>query len=287
MSTELLLNPKTRQAIVTILRDTPHATLIVGSSGAGKMIARHIAKQALGTPVLLEASANYTEIVAEKSITIEQIRLLTKFMQLKVPGTAKIRRVAVVVGADTMTTEAQNALLKLLEEPPADTMLLLTAEQVYGLLPTIRSRAQVLQVIQPSLGQAVEYFQAVGNTKSDIDRAYSISGGQPGLLAALLDGGQDHELARHIAQAKELLQMSSFDRLTQVEPLTKSKDDLPGLLAACKRIAQSALQQAASKHNDAQLQAWHRRLQHIMDAEKALSLSGSPKLVLTDLFLAL
>ena len=42
-----------------------------------------------------------------------------------------------------MTTEAQNALLKMLEEPPAGTVLVLTVNHAQTVLPTIRSRAQI------------------------------------------------------------------------------------------------------------------------------------------------
>ena len=54
------------------------------------------------------------------SIAIEQIRALISFFQLKVPGKTKIKRVAIIQDADRMGLEAQNALLKALEEPPED-----------------------------------------------------------------------------------------------------------------------------------------------------------------------
>jgi DNA polymerase III subunit delta' len=55
-------------------------------------------------------------------------------------------RIALIDGADGMTTEAQNALLKILEEPPTGAVIILVAEQPGRLLPTIRSRVRRLNL---------------------------------------------------------------------------------------------------------------------------------------------
>ncbi len=82
-----------------------------------------------------------THIVAEKtSILISQIHDLVK--QLSV--TSSRPRVVWIEEADKLTVPAQNALLKLLEEPPSNTRLLLTAGNPHSLLATIRSRCQVV-----------------------------------------------------------------------------------------------------------------------------------------------
>lgn len=287
MTSGLLLHTNTETALSNLLSDKPHTTLLLGQTGAGKKtIARYIAKELLGSNIAA-AAAYYTEISSDKAITIEQIRQLTKFLQLKVPGTAAIRRVAVLVKADTMTIEAQNALLKLLEEPPADTMLLLTAEHAQGLLPTIRSRVQILQVSAPTKSHTMAYFSSRGYSSQAIERTYVISAGQIGLMTAVLAGGDDHKLAQDIVRAKELLQQTSYERLAQVDTLAKSKDVLPGLLAAFKRIAVSALHQAADKQQTKQIESWHERLRAITYSEAAMQRSANPKLLLTDLFIAL
>lgn len=287
MPVDLLLHTNVQQAVTELLLNKPHATLLLGPSGAGKRtLARHISNRLLGSNAT-STSAYYNEIAPDKSITIEQVRLLTKFLLLKVPGTAAIRRVAVLLHADTMTIEAQNALLKLLEEPPDDTMLLLTAEQAHSLLPTIRSRVQTIQVTSATKQQASTYFTEKGSSTAEIERAYSISAGQIGLMSAMLAGGADHELAQDIIRAKDLLQLSNFERLTQVDLLAKNKEDLPNLLLAFKRIAQSALNHAADNQNAEQTQSWHARLSCINSAERALNRNANTKLLLTDLFMTL
>jgi len=77
-----------------------------------------------------------------QSIKIEQIRKVQHNLSLK-PASAK-KRVVIINNAELMTTEAANAFLKTLEEPPLNTILILIAQHKSQLLPTIVSRCQVV-----------------------------------------------------------------------------------------------------------------------------------------------
>ena len=80
----------------------------------------------------------------EKSvqISIEAIRELKKEITLR-PWEGK-RRVAVIVEVERATEEAQNAFLKMLEETPGSTLILLTSVKVEGVLPTVLSRCKMI-----------------------------------------------------------------------------------------------------------------------------------------------
>ncbi len=78
-----------------------------------------------------------------QEITVEEIRRLKHFFELSAADGG--HRVVIVDAADEMNVNAANALLKLLEEPPADTTLLLVAHQPSRLLPTILSRCRRLR----------------------------------------------------------------------------------------------------------------------------------------------
>jgi hypothetical protein len=76
------------------------------------------------------------------SILIEQIRNLTeRLMHMPESGT---KRVVLILEADKMTDEAANCFLKTLEEPPIDTVFVLTSSRPEFVLPTIRSRCRVV-----------------------------------------------------------------------------------------------------------------------------------------------
>lgn len=77
-------------------------------------------------------------------ITVDETRRLRDFFQLSAADGG--RRVVIVDAADEMNPSAANALLKLLEEPPALATLLLVAHRPAALLPTIRSRCRVLRL---------------------------------------------------------------------------------------------------------------------------------------------
>ncbi len=124
-----------------------------------------------------------------REITIDEVRRLRSFFGLSVADGG--RRVVIVDTADEMNMNAANALLKLLEEPPADTVMLLVCHQPSRLLPTIRSRCRNLRCrsLEPDEVGAVLAQVGVENDLNDPGLAV-LSGGSPGAALRLitLDG---------------------------------------------------------------------------------------------------
>lgn len=86
--------------------------------------------------------------------------------------------------------EAANALLKLLEEPPADSLFMLTTTDTQRLLPTIRSRAVVLRVGRLSDAEVIEVLRAAGHPESDgraLEDRVALAEGSVGAAIALDD----------------------------------------------------------------------------------------------------
>ncbi|HKL65558.1 MAG TPA: DNA polymerase III subunit delta' [Roseovarius sp.] len=79
-----------------------------------------------------------------QDIRVAEVRRMSNFFSLSAAD--GWRRVVIVDAADELNTQAANALLKMLEEPPARTVMLLVAHQPSGLLPTIRSRCRMLRL---------------------------------------------------------------------------------------------------------------------------------------------
>lgn len=96
------------------------------------------------------------------AIRIQNIREIKKKLALyRHPQTKK--RIILLWSADQMTPEAGNALLKTLEEPPEDTIFLLTAPSVHSVLPTILSRCQSLHLDPLSVAQLTDLLQRYHN----------------------------------------------------------------------------------------------------------------------------
>jgi DNA polymerase III subunit delta' len=181
----------------TLLRSAvlPHALLFTGMSGVGKRTAaRTVAmtlncreqqlpldnpcgkcpscRQILGGKhpdiPLIEPQANL--------LRIDQIRALLAALSMK-PFSAR-HRVVIIAEAHCMNPEAANALLKMLEEPPLNTMLILTASQKTDLLPTIVSRCRHIRFNPLSPQDLMTLLQQA----SDVDAGYVPT-------AATLSGG--------------------------------------------------------------------------------------------------
>jgi DNA polymerase III delta prime subunit len=82
---------------------------------------------------------------APESIGIERIKKLQQRLYLK--PLKSLQKACVINDAQLLTTEAQNAMLKFLEEPPDNTIIFLTASTKEALLPTILSRCQVIELL--------------------------------------------------------------------------------------------------------------------------------------------
>lgn len=290
MTERLILHPRTSEQVAQFIDNPSHALLLVGANGMGKTaVARAILTRTLGlTEDSLDQHPYFSVITPEKgTISIDAVRQLQHFLQLKTLGDKPLRRAIIVEHAECLTTEAQNAYLKLLEEPPADTIMVLTADNQRSLLPTILSRVQSLPMYAPTEDAIKKYFTAQGKDSASISQSFFLSGGMPGLMHALMSDAKSHPLAAGVSQAKEILQKPVFDRLAMVEPFSKKKEDARYVIQALQHIAQTCLDQAAAKGDEAKLKQWHRILQVSTKAEQALGQSANAKLVLSNMMLHL
>lgn len=283
-----LFAPHTKEQLELCIKYPVHGLLLSGPEGAGKAYAaRYIASELLHTlQDKLDSHPYFRMVAPEKgSLGINQIREFQKFLQLTTPGREGIRRVVVLENAHFMTIEAQNALLKSLEEPPADTVIILTAPVNQTIKDTVYSRVRRLFILPIDMQQALKYFDKTYE-RTAVERAFLLSGGRAGLMRALLDD-EDHQLATEIKRAKQLLAATRYERLSRIDELTKEKEQLPIFLQACKLICSTALHQSAQKQAKEQTKRWHDVLSSIHEAEAALPSNPNPKLLLTDLMLNL
>ncbi len=289
MLNELLLHPVTQEALLAIVKAQPHAILLRGKSGTGKgYTAITIAADILGClPDKLATQAYFLHIVPDgDTIKIEQVRALKQFLQLRTTGQNQTRRVVIIEDIMTMSDEAQNALLKLLEEPPEDTMLILTATNSLLVRPTILSRVQVVEILLPPSQQALAYFESQSFPHDKVNKALAISQGAAGLTWALLND-TDHPLLEHITIAKEILSATMYERLCRADKLSKERTTVASLLEALNSICTAALHQTAQQNDSTKAQRWYKSLKAVDEAGQALARKPSNKLLLTNLFLQL
>jgi hypothetical protein len=279
-----VLNPQTEQQLKLFQKNPSHSLLITGPTGSGKsVIAADLITEILHLKNRLEDYPYKMVIVPEKnSIGIAEIRKLEHFLSLKVPISLAFNRAVIIENGHALTTEAQNALLKTLEEPPEGTILVLTANNPQSLLPTLRSRAQFVKLEKPSRKAVESFFDSVGYDKTEISRAYSISGGLPGLMSAIL-AHKEHPLLLATDKARQFLRSTAYERLILADELAKQLELAQNTIFIMQQMAYVSLQSAKGSG----AKRWQTILAASYSAAEELNNSAQPRLVITNLALAL
>ena len=120
-------------------------------------------------------------------ITVDEVRALKGFFQMSAAEGGW--RVAIVDAADEMSTGAANALLKVLEEPPAEAALILVCHRPGLLPPTIRSRCRVLRCAPLGPGDLDRALRDAGIAPPADPALGALAGGSVGAAARLITGG--------------------------------------------------------------------------------------------------
>ncbi len=155
-----------------------------------------------------------------RSIKIEQIRQIQK--EVTFPPLEGKRRVVIIDRAEAMGPSSSNALLKILEEPPIHTVLLLSTSSSSSLLPTILSRCQILRqvYIQPNINKTDKTNQRLNSFLNFLENELAIEG-QAGFQDAVelreklfhFIGSQNRELtffetSCHLSSSKEMVKLT-------------------------------------------------------------------------------
>ena len=289
---ELLLNKSTHRQVKTILKSPPHALMICGPAGSGKTaLADMLSAELLGTAAdKLSGQPYFSRIqkpADKQEIPIEAIREVIKQLKLKpVIGNQAVKRVVLIEDAHLMSAEAQNALLKAIEEPPPATMFILSCLSETAVLPTIASRTQKLKLGPVSLDDAKNYFGKDYDLKS-IDSAWSLSGGSAGLMSALLSQDSQHQLKSAVEEAKQLLRLERYERLLYLDKLTSDKRHLADILEALARILAVLHRSAINSGNHKVAKRLIIARQQVDKALLGLEVNASPRLIITNLALSL
>lgn len=148
-------------------------------------------------------------------LKVEQVRDLKHFFQTT-PYQSDYK-VAIIRDAHRLTVQAQNALLKILEEPPSYAYLLLTSHEPQSLLTTVRSRLQTYS-FAPLSNQAIKETMKFAEA-SLTDFLMERYPGQIGLIRRFEDQEKQQQLQQHLKSLSLLSHKPFFQRLAWVHEL--------------------------------------------------------------------
>ncbi len=283
---EIILEQGMKKQLDEFVDNPSHALLLVGRSGTGKQTTlQHITSIILNIDMdHINQNPNVYIIKEDKAISIERIRDARNFVKLRPTSHGKTSRVIIINSAEQMTLEAQNALLKLLEEPPEGTVIMLSVTTTNMLLETVVSRCRVMNIAQPSKQTIIDAYTAEGLSLSDIERAYAMSGGRVGLISSNLSNTDDDSESENYQVAKTFLQSKKYERLLMAQSIVDLQD-ISQLLFALKRIIQISLRSKTSEANASKLVRSYKLIQECEDTISGVT--PNSKLLMTRLALEL
>lgn len=266
----LVINKSLQPRILELLHELPQGLLIYGDLGMGLgTIAHHISG---GQARVLQPLNRQGDVDFDTgTISVESIRML--YEQTRSKSTSS--QVVIIKSADLMSIGAQNAFLKLLEEPTSSVRFILTTHYKERILPTILSRVQSLHIPPISESQSRLLLSKAGLDESEHARAMFLASGRPGLLNRL---ATDSELRKNMAKVMIdargfITTPRSYKSLVIALSYSKSRREAELFIDAIIAVLRHTIYNAP--HADALL-----RFEQVESAKINLAANANPKLQL-------
>jgi len=216
-----ILNMASEKTILATVANMPQSLLITGYSGVGlSTAAKYIAQLLDIKPIVILPEKDEKIDLDRGMITVDIMRRVFDDTRTK----NATDRIVIIDYAQRMTTQAQNAFLKLLEEPGAGLHFILVSNTVGKLLPTILSRVKKIElkpITTAQTEQLLDYLQIKDTTKRS-QLMFMASGLPAELNRLVIDSEYFDKRSSMVRDARELLQGKLYQKLLIAQ---KYKDD--------------------------------------------------------------
>lgn len=275
-----ILAPSVKPLIDSFIKSPSNSLGLNAPNGAGK---KSTAEYLLS--VLLESNDIYKNpyikiIDCENSRGIDDIRLIQKDLTNKPLGNAEFKRGIILNNFENLSVEAQNSALKLLEEPPLDTIFIVTTNSKSTILPTIVSRLQWINLKPIPREDLFKFFPSY--KESELESAYLATEGYSERFSDFIKNPQNED-KKYIDQAKTILKDSKTARIKSIDKILKSDDfEIRKLLKALETILGAILRGQINRTNEVDLRIVN-SLDQIINSKQSLAYNPNKKLLLTNL----
>ena len=215
-----------------------HAHIIVGENGIGKSnLANKFARNILAK----SEDKDYIDIInyrcKKSSFGVDDVREIVEEINKK-PFEGD-KKVIIICDGNKLTVQAQNALLKTIEEPPKGVFIILLCESLELILDTIKSRCQIYKLSPLSKDEVRLYIDNINNdgiNEDEINAAIAYSEGIPGKAEAFLRDSSLKELRNTLVDLLFLLTKGNTRELLNFESkivaYKDKKEDILNILAS-------------------------------------------------------
>jgi len=266
------IHAKTLHQLETLVKDLPQSVLVSGPVGIGlKATVTYIADTLKVKPVYVLPEKDEKVDLEKGVITVDVIRRL--YATTKTVETGK--RLIVIDYAERMSTQSQNAFLKLLEEPGINTHFILLTHSVAKALPTILSRVQIIDVQPISVDQSSSLLEDLKVTDAQ-KRAQLlfIAEGLPALMTRLAADDKAFESRVQIVRdARTYLQGSTYDRLKIALAYKDSREDALTVLSDAGKLLKGSIKNGQAKDV-------LRKIDAVLSAHERIEANGNIRLQL-------
>jgi len=236
----LFVHPQSHLALAAVVNQWPHALLLTGASGVGlSTIAREYAKE-LSPHILTVLPEKDEKVDIQKgTITVQSIRRLYDTTRTVEPA----GRTIIIDYAERMAIPAQNAFLKLLEEPAEGTRFILLTHAPELLLTTITSRSQRIDVRPITMEQSRSLLDELSvEDATKRTQLLFIAEGLPAELTRLVQDDTYFEArASLVKDARSYITGSPYDRLFIAKKYKDSRADALTLLEDSMKLLKRTL----------------------------------------------
>jgi DNA polymerase-3 subunit delta' len=244
--TSLTYNPTTKHTLEALRTALPQAVLLTGAPGVGLCAtAKDLAWRDLAGLIQSTDKDGNPDLSARGVIRIAQIRDLQQFTR----GKSRSARVIIIDDADRMNRQAQNAFLKLLEEPPEHTHFILTSHHPDLLLPTILSRVQRIHVRPISEIASKKLLSTKGISDIRVQQQMLfLAKGRPAELSRLADDPTYFSRqSTMITDARTLLSGTALDKIAIIARIASDRPQALTLIAAALEIVRFSMRNQPSR----------------------------------------
>lgn len=216
-----IINPISEKTLTAIAKNMPQSLLLTGENGVGLSTAsRYIAELRNAKPTVILPEKDEKVDLDKGVVSVEIMRRLYDETRSKTMGD----RIIIIDYAERMTIQAQNAFLKLLEEPGLGIYFILASHPTTKLLPTILSRTEKLEIRPITKDQSEDLLDLLQVTdKTKRSQLLFMASGLPAELTRLVhDENYFGRRSITIRDARELIIGSQYQKLLIAQ---RYKDD--------------------------------------------------------------
>lgn len=235
-----IMYPTSEKMLVAVTNNLPQSLLLTGDSGVGLgTISKYIAELRSVKPTVILPEKDDKIDLEKGIINIDIMRRLYDEARTKTVS----ERIIIIDYAERMTSQAQNAFLKLLEEPGDGVYYILVSHSISKLLPTILSRTENLHIRPITTTQSEEMLDLLSITdKTKRSQLLFLASGLPAELVRLTNDKQYFdEMCLLVRDARELLRGTTYQKLLIAQRYKDNRMQVLQLLSTSAKILKQSI----------------------------------------------